>query len=404
MNGQNSPVFDIGLVQAGAISAGAYTAGVIDFLIEALDSWEAHRGENGIPRHRVRLKVISGASAGAMTAAITAVALHSETEPVHCELDIPAAERNRLYDAWVRQVSIDRLLGTRDLGKGRPVRSLLDLRALGRIARQALKTKPRGKPRAYVADPLTVLLTVANLRGVPYGFALYRNGDYVMRNHMDHMRFSIGRDASADAEHLDPQTLFDELERLPANWQRFADAALASGAFPVGLAARHLARPAHDYDPGVAIGVHSPPEWGCEVPNRFSFVAVDGGLMNNEPLQLAREVLRQGVPDNPDNQYGLATSRALVLIDPFPNLACAEERYDGDDRLIQVAASMFSALKDQSRFHADELACAANDDVFSRFAITPNSARRRRQYRGSGDVLCLPRRVWRFPQGGVPRV
>ena len=29
-------VFEIGLVLAGAVSAGAYTAGVIDFLLEAL--------------------------------------------------------------------------------------------------------------------------------------------------------------------------------------------------------------------------------------------------------------------------------------------------------------------------------------------------------------------------------
>ena len=34
---QNPPVFDISLCMAGAISAGAYTAGVVDFLIEALE-------------------------------------------------------------------------------------------------------------------------------------------------------------------------------------------------------------------------------------------------------------------------------------------------------------------------------------------------------------------------------
>ena len=31
--------FEIGLVMAGAVSAGAYTAGVVDFLIRALDQW-----------------------------------------------------------------------------------------------------------------------------------------------------------------------------------------------------------------------------------------------------------------------------------------------------------------------------------------------------------------------------
>jgi len=37
--------FYIGLNMAGAISAGAYTAGVIDFLIDALDTWYAARQE-----------------------------------------------------------------------------------------------------------------------------------------------------------------------------------------------------------------------------------------------------------------------------------------------------------------------------------------------------------------------
>jgi hypothetical protein len=32
--------FEIGLVLAGAVSAGAYTAGVLDFLYEALDYWD----------------------------------------------------------------------------------------------------------------------------------------------------------------------------------------------------------------------------------------------------------------------------------------------------------------------------------------------------------------------------
>ena len=37
------PVFGIGLALAGAISAGAYTAGVIDFLMQALQAWEEER-------------------------------------------------------------------------------------------------------------------------------------------------------------------------------------------------------------------------------------------------------------------------------------------------------------------------------------------------------------------------
>ena len=70
--------FQIGLTMSGAISAGAYAACVLDFLVEALDAWEdARNGPDGdaVPNHRVGIKVMSGASAGAITAAIAAIAL-----------------------------------------------------------------------------------------------------------------------------------------------------------------------------------------------------------------------------------------------------------------------------------------------------------------------------------------
>ena len=37
--------FELGLVMAGAISAGAYTAGVVDFLLQALEEWEKEKGK-----------------------------------------------------------------------------------------------------------------------------------------------------------------------------------------------------------------------------------------------------------------------------------------------------------------------------------------------------------------------
>ena len=74
--------FEIGLVMAGAVSAGAYTAGVIDFLIQALDEWEKAKEQarkdlaegktTDCPMHEVRIKVMAGASAGGMTAALAA--------------------------------------------------------------------------------------------------------------------------------------------------------------------------------------------------------------------------------------------------------------------------------------------------------------------------------------------
>ena len=102
--------FQIGLTMSGAVSAGAYTAGVFDFLIQALDEWENARNASGastIPNHFVGIKVMSGASAGAITAAIGAVALaDADQKPVefdnHCEGEQKIkCYLPKLYETWV---------------------------------------------------------------------------------------------------------------------------------------------------------------------------------------------------------------------------------------------------------------------------------------------------------------
>src|SRR5712691_4685642 len=81
IEGGGNKTFQLGLALAGAISAGAYTAGVMDFLFQALSQWEDQRSkrnernESVVPQHRVVLKVMAGASAGAITGALGAVGL-----------------------------------------------------------------------------------------------------------------------------------------------------------------------------------------------------------------------------------------------------------------------------------------------------------------------------------------
>src|SRR5271165_808067 len=101
--------FRLGINMAGAVSAGAYTAGVLDFLTEALDEWYAAkaRGE-AVPAHDVSIEVISGASAGGMCAAISAVMLQEGFEHVH---DVTkSGTNNRLYESWVNRIDIRELL------------------------------------------------------------------------------------------------------------------------------------------------------------------------------------------------------------------------------------------------------------------------------------------------------
>jgi Resolvase, N terminal domain len=57
--------FEIGLVLGGTVSAGAYTAGALDFLLQALEAW--HRSG---PPHQVRIPIVAGASGGGVCATI----------------------------------------------------------------------------------------------------------------------------------------------------------------------------------------------------------------------------------------------------------------------------------------------------------------------------------------------
>ena len=366
------PVFELGLVMAGAISAGAYTAGVMDFLIEALDAYYAARDQPGWqgPRHDVRIPVLAGASAGGMTSAISAVHFMHPITHVRPGAPLPAdqAKSNQLYSSWVQQIDIRKLLGTQDLEKRKALVSLLDSTELWQIASGALEVEGSRSKRPWVADPLAVFLTVANLRGVPYGFKLYgtsASDAYGMTNHMDEMRFAVTWEAAAPAGFI-PLKPWD----CPnGEWPRLAESALATGAFPIGLSPRILDRDTRDYYGRREL---RDPAMGETPPERYGFVSVDGGLMNNEPLEQARRYLAQQEADGRNPREGEEARRAVIMIDPFPNRIEFAPETENDDRLLAVLPKMFGALVDQARFKPEELALAEADHIYSRFMISPS--------------------------------
>jgi hypothetical protein len=381
--------FEIALVLAGAVSAGAYTAGVLDFLFEALEAWYARKaaGTPDTPPHDVVIRVITGSSAGAITGAIAAAALGYRYPHVRASTAPAQAPDNPFYNAWVKQIDIADLLGKTDLSDGNTsARSLLDSTKLQQIADQAIGyTHPETIRRPYIADPLRLILTVTNLRGVPYSLDLQGNAAarHEMMSHADCMRFSVRGIGTLPLEPVWPDEIAlgypkasdDRAGR--ANWSLLGTAALASGAFPLGLLPRALSRPADDYRyrrvaaPGDEGQIAMPivPSWGPSMPARYEFLCVDGGAMDNEPLELARQELAGLLGRNP--REGNRAHRAVILVDPFPDAAVMGPQGSAPAELFGLGLAMASAWKDQARFKPVDLALASQDTVYSRFMVTP---------------------------------
>jgi hypothetical protein len=403
MSAPNTKTFEIGLAMAGAISAGAYSGGVLDFLLQALDEWQKAKdaGTAGIPNHQVIIKVMSGASAGAITGAIGAIALAGGLKPTPFAQPAPARQKFQymlphLYNAWVVQPRFvapagggTDFLTLQDLQQqsGEPiVKSVLNCTLLDQISADAVKVAPSGSPLPYVAKDLHVYLTLSNLRGVPYAIE-FQGGGYGMQSHGDRAHYVVKDLGSWDT--VSPWASKDDSQSLDvstlsegggsADWQKYALSAVASGAFPVGLAPREIETMTSWYDKRyLPIDVpkldYMPPAWPWpwfqKEPRDFTFLSVDGGVINNEPFEYAHYALMTH-PPKPNDRTG-AADRAVIMIDPFPEPPTFAGDGKPDPDLASVVAALLPALIQQARFKPSELADAAAADVYSRFLIAPH--------------------------------
>jgi predicted acylesterase/phospholipase RssA len=390
---EKSPAFEIGLVMAGAVSAGAYSSGVIDFLIEALDNWYQEKqmqqqlhGEDysqwEIPCHDVIIKAISGTSAGGITAAITAASLFDEITPVTHPGEQPV--NNKFYEAWVQKIDISEFLKTKDLADPKAqFLSVLDssiLDAIGKdVIHSVINNKSALKKRPYFADPLQVYMCVTNLRGVPYTIST-QGADpgikgHKMLLHADYMHFALGTNTeiAGNAIALNPDG------SDASKWQLMVQSALASSAFPGALAPRDLVRVGtEEYEKrlwkvpaSISTGQFYSyrsisPDISSVDTGSYQFIAVDGGSLNNEPIELVRSHLQ--VDEQHNSRDPRQAKRATVLIDPFPDDVAS---VNPDTNLPSIILRLFSALMANARFKPEELILAQDENIYSRFLISP---------------------------------
>ena len=389
--------YKLGINMAGAISAGAYTAGVFDFLVEALDAWEAEKKnpDAAVPRHDLSIEILTGASAGGMCTALGSVGLFDPPNPCPGQ-GKTWREPTRLYKAWVQQIKIEDLVETGDLDRADSaldLASLLNSETIEGIAKSTLGPPKVPFFRESVSATLRLLLTLTSLRGVPYQVNASNGGTFFELTDLYADQIQFGFDA-ASATNPTVSGVVDLTNGDAPVWDLMRTSAIASGAVPVALAPQILTRKAADYDkrtwnvpvdpeetpcepdqPCVCEkSTNLPPCWKpSEPPVDFQVTYVDGGATNNSPFECARRYIA-GLNGRTHNERRPEKATASVLtIAPFPGDSGFDPGWDAKKHraILPALLSLKDALIGQSRFLGESLVLGQKGDLASRYMIAP---------------------------------
>jgi patatin-like phospholipase len=276
----------IAVVIAGAGSLGSYEAGVLTELWYALDTLNASREAlaGGALEGRFVVDVLTGASAGGMTAAMTGRTMMYES-----------TLRARLHSAWVREVTMKALLEEHPQQGS----ALFSKKIVEQIADRHLSQPLAGAPSAasFAPDRLSLGMTLTNMNGLDYqlftrslnppspGFLTTRFSDRAI------FTLTSGGFGAVD-------------------WTSIRTSSIATGNFPLAFMPQGLMRAETDYagdNPALQTLPAAPPARPY-FPHALAFV--DGGMFDNEPLGLAINFAADADGGHPDPE------RLFLLVHP----------------------------------------------------------------------------------------
>ena len=449
--------FHLAITMAGAVSAGAYTAGVIDYLFEILDKWTRLKKEsveffaafeemqnkswsqiddlqiddgvlqkarqfnsdweqldnetlektvrrsaklyNAIPKHDVKIEIMSGASAGGMTAAISSLVLHLP-EKNHCAFEAkePELKKNRLYDSWVNLSSENMmpvLLNDSDIKmvkkqhpKAKFPVSLLNSTFIRQIANEALELSETEKSLVglpdYVAKDFQLFVTMTNLKGYQRTVTLDSGKkvanqnyptDFITYDHRDLAMFNFDKEEDG-VINIDFKTGGNNLKLL-------RNAAVSTGAFPIGLEygfydveskyikkSPLLTKMYDDLD--TSITTHN-----------YRSAMIDGGLINNEPFELTEDLLMNRLTKTygvTESEVRLMKNHTILIIDPFPSEKRAPKKAPTDENEAEneypydffgAIGQLIMAVRTQLLVKPNLIKKAFDETDFSCFLIAP---------------------------------
>jgi hypothetical protein len=346
---------------AGAVSLGSYEAGV---LYEVLDALHQH---NNAPQtaagSEIKIDVLTGASAGGMTAAILAQKLLYSADEFHGPYDNP------LYKIWVAGIDL------KDLLQPKPdepaLHSLLSSDLIEAISAAALTSRyAAGSPpppvgHAAVGAELRLGLALTNLNGVDYAYAVEPGGNgepigrFLYRDYVDQITRTI--DGSSDNKDF---------------WDPIRQAAVACGAFPIAFRPQDLQRSAKaepdDYPPENLVS------WKHD-PTPFTYT--DGGVLQNQPIGIAKNLV-DAIDNHHDQEgrYYLFVSPNAKDDAPNPSFSAANADYP------RMVARLLKVVIGQAGFHDWITAEAVNH----RIALLDERAGELKDAIRRGDIPVAP--------------
>lgn len=389
--------FHLGLCMAGSVSAGAYTAGVIDYLFEALNNWYEEKKKNddpSVPDHDVLIDVFGGASGGGITSAVSLFAQQERISPMRLENNKPTSGGgyNLLYDTWVQMTGSNdvfaEMLDTRDV-QMEFVPALMNSGFIDTIAgyfRDYLY-KYNGKPFTpvpYINPRAELFLTLFNVTGIRYELlAKAASGGIIRQYALEHR----------DMAHFRISKQYEHDGRMPLDYSNkdiidiLVDAAMATGAFPVGLSSRFINRPKRYLWENPFINKGGRFGWDkikldsegqdtdFEIDGKETYRSLnsDGGVANNEPIEIAREILQNIRREMYGKEHENCNNTSVILIDPFPSFdSHFEKPGQSHQHILRFAKDVVMAMQSQLLFDAKSMLDAYSRDNNGLYLIAPS--------------------------------
>ncbi len=407
-----SDTFHLGLTMAGAVSAGCYTAGVLDYLFEILDLWEKAKKKelpefeayyDVVPKHNVIIDVMGGASAGGMCSTMAAMHILNgqrlAVNKVPVNPSIPTG--NILYDSWVIMEDYDfekkskipnktfkGLWELNDL-KNNTVKSFLNSSFIERLAKRAfensngLKISEQVKKLPdYFSKNMQILLSHCIIEGLPlrvdFETKIAQTGrKSIIPNHTTYEHYMVSHYHLNNGKKPDDNCYLDFNPYDQIKNKSIINATIATGSFPFGLNFKEFSN--SDFNvkylenvfKRIITGDFGNPSPTLQknvklksFPKKVSSVTVDGGSINNEPYREVMSILRSQSPTHGESSM---PNHGMVMIDPFPNRANEKDVVDEVDDLLK---KMVSTLLNQSRVKRREM-LETDDDSYFRSIIFP---------------------------------